>query len=168
MTLSATLARTLDSKLVLLGLAVLLSAPFAPSARAELATWDQSRVTAIAQQLAAASETWRQALRDQPDSGAIGSGGAESSVGLVQKAQVLLEQSRALAGHLAAGDGHDETRNLYRSLEELIDDTEALAQRAEVDQATLGAWAKITDLQRQIAPYYDPKALDGAGQGASR
>lgn len=167
MTLSSTLARTLGSKLGLFGLAVFVAALFAPSAGAELASWDQNRVTAIAQQLPAASEAWLQALRDQPGGG-IGSGSAEAGTGLVQKAQVLHEQSTALAGHLSAGQGYEKTRNLYRSLKELIDDTEVQAQRAELDQPTLDAWAKITDLQRQIAPYYDPKALDDTGSGASR
>lgn len=167
-TLARTLARTLDSRLGLLGLAVFVSALFAPSAGAELAPWDQGRVTAIAQQLPAACEAWLQALRDQPDSGFIGSGDAESGTGLVQKAQMLQEQSTALAGHLAAGQGYDKTRDLYRSLEELIDDTEVQAQRAELDQPALAAWAKIADLQRQIAPYYDPKALERNGQGAAR
>lgn len=71
MTLSPTHARILDSKLRLLGLAVLLSAPFAASGRAELVAWDQSRVTAIAQQLPAASDAWLQAVRDQPGTGFI-------------------------------------------------------------------------------------------------
>lgn len=167
MTLASTLARTLDAKLALCGLAVFVSALFAPSAGAELAPWDQSRVTAIAQPLPAASETWLQALRDQPG-GFIGSGSAESGTGLVQKAQGLQEQSTALASHLAAGQGYDKTRDLYRSLKELIDDTEVQAQRAELDQPALDAWAKIADLQRQLAPYYDPKALDDAEPGASR
>jgi hypothetical protein len=26
----------------------------------------------------------------------------------------------------------------------------------------MDAWAKVADLMRQIAPYYDPKALDAA------
>lgn len=100
-----TFARTLGSKRALLGLALLLSPPFVSSALAELATWDQSRVTAIGRQLPAASEAWLQAVRDQPGSGLIGSGDAESSGGLVAKAQALHEQSQALAGHLAAGKG---------------------------------------------------------------
>ena len=73
---------------------------------------------------------------------------------------MLHEQSRALAAHLAKGKGHDETRNMYRSLKEIVDDTEVQARRTELDEPTLDAWAKVADLLRQIAPYYDPKALD--------
>ena len=46
---------TLSPKLVLLGLVVFPSALFASPAGAELAKWDQTRVTEIAQQLAKAA-----------------------------------------------------------------------------------------------------------------
>lgn len=131
---------------------------------AELTPWDQARVTAIAQQLAAAADAWEQAVRAQPG-GEIGSGDAESEFGLGMKARVLREQSQALAGQLAKGEGYDETRDSYRDMKELIDDTEELAQRAELEAPTMDAWAKLIGAQRQIAPYYDPKALDESDGG---
>lgn len=137
----------------------------AAPAGAELATWDQTRVTAIAQQLAAACDAWEQSVREQPGGG-LGSGEAESEFGIGTKARLLREQSKSLAAHLAAGKGHDETRNFYRSLKEMIDDTEVLARQSELDGPTMDAWSKVADLQRQIAPYYDPKALDESGAGA--
>ena len=126
---------------------------------AELAKWDQGHVTEIAQQLAKACDAWLLAVREQPGE-QIGSGVAAEGFGLVQKAQLLHEQSRALAAHLAKGKGQDETRNLHRSLKETVDDTEVEAKREFLDETTLDAWAKVADLLRQIAPYYDPKALD--------
>jgi len=141
-----------------LALAAGLAALFSSPAGAELATWDQARVTAIAQQLAAACDAWEQALRRQPGE-AIGSGRAEEGFGLGQQARVLREQSRALAAHLEAGKGHDQTVHEYQSLKEVVDDTEVEAQRAALDEPTLDAWAGVADLLRQIAPYYDPKAL---------
>lgn len=134
--------------------------PAGPAA-AELAAWDQARVTGIAQQLAGACDAWEQAVREQP-----GAGAEASEFGLGMKARVLKEQSQALAGHLAKGEGHDQTRNYYRDLKELVDDTEEMAQRSELDDPTLAAWAKVVDLQRQIAPYYDPKALGAGAAGA--
>jgi len=136
---------------------VALSSP----ASAELATWDQARVTELAQQLVQASDAWEQAVRKQ-SGGDIGSGEAE--LGLGTKARVLKEQSQALAGHLAKGQGYDKTHNYYRSLKELIDDTEEIAQRSELEEPTMDAWAKVADLQRQIAPYYDPKANQEAAE----
>ena len=152
-----TLARRLGLSAFAGCLSFALSA--APAA-AELATWDQTRVTGLAQQLAQACDAWEQAVREQP-----GAGAEASEFGLGMKARGLQEQSQALAGHLAKGEGHDETRNYYRSLKELIDDTEEMAQRSELDEPTMDAWAKVDDLQRQVAPYYDPKALEGAGAG---
>jgi hypothetical protein len=76
----------------------------------------------------------------------------------VDESRGLREQSLALAGHLKAGKGHDETRNEYRSLKEIVDDIAEQARRSPLDEPTMDAWAKVTDLLRQIAPYYDPKA----------
>lgn len=150
-------------RFVLAGLSMLVAFGAAP-AGAELASWDQARVTAIAQQLVAAADAWEQAVREQPG-GEIGSGDAESEFGLGMKARVLREQSQALAGQLAKGEGHDETRNSYRDMAELIDDTEELAQRSELEAPTMDAWAKLVDAQRQIAPYYDHKALEESDGG---
>ena len=149
-------------KLGVFGLAMAVVALSSP-ASAELATWDQARVTELAQQLVQASDAWEQAVRKQPG-GEIGSGDAESGFGLGMKARVLKEQSQALAGHLAKGQGYDKTHNYYRSLKELIDDTEEIAQRSELEEPTMDAWAKVADLQRQIAPYYDPKANQEAAE----
>jgi len=148
---------------LLIGFAATSAVVLATAAAAELATWDQARVTAIAKQLADASDAWELAVREQPG-GEIGSGDAEDQFGIVNKARVLSEQAHALADHLAKGEGHDKTRNYYRDLKEVVDDTEELAQRSELDEPTMGAWAKVADLQRQIAPYYDAKANEEKGQ----
>ena len=150
---------TLSPKLALLGLVVFSSALSASPARAELAKWDQARVTEIAQQLAEACNAWWLAMREQPGD-RIGSGEALDQFGLVQKAEVLHDQSRGLADDLAKGKGHDETLNAYRGLKEIVDDSEDEAERANLDDPSLNAWAKVAGLLRQIAPYYDPKALD--------
>jgi hypothetical protein len=80
------------------------------------------------------------------------------------KARRLREQARVLAGQLAKGEGHDQTRNYYRDIVEIVDDTEEIASRAELEEPAMDAWAKVADLQRQIAPYYDPKATAETGQ----
>lgn len=150
------------SKLGVFGLAMAVAALSSP-ASAELATWDQARVTGLAQQLVQATDAWQLAVREQPG-GDVGSGDAQEQFGLTMKARVLNEQAQALAGHLAKGEGYDKTHNYYRSLKELIDDTEEIAQRSELDEPTMDAWSKVADLQRQIAPYFDPKADQEAAQ----
>src|SRR5574338_448074 len=126
------------------------------SAAADLAPWDQARVTGIAKQLANACDAFDQAVRQQPGMGDLGAGQAEMGLSLGGRAQALREQSQALADHLEKGKGHDPTRNEWRSLREIADDVEERAQRHELDDPTLAAWARVADLMRQLAPYYAP------------
>lgn len=139
----------------------------ASPALAELASWDQDRVTSIAKELSAATDAWWQAVRNQPETGVVGSGDAQDGSSMVDEARTLHEQAQALAGHLANGKGHDQTRNVYRDLEEIVDDQEVQAQRAELDEPTMDAWAKVADAMRQLAPYYDPKAGAGSEDDAT-
>ena len=128
-------------------------------ALADLAAWDQARVTSLAKQLADSSDAFEQAIRKEPGLGQVGSGSAEMGFGVGQKARVLKEQSLTLAGHLETGKGHDETKNAWRGLKEIADDVAEDAQRSELSEPALDAWAKVADLMRQLAPYYDAKAL---------
>ena len=140
-----------------LALILAAAACLATPASAELAKWDQARVTSIAQQLATACDAFWQAVQRQPG-GAIGSGDAGHVFGMQNETRTMTEQSRALAAHLAAGNGYEPTRNEYRGLKEMADDIEEEAQQSSLDEPTMDAWAKLADLLRQIAPYYDPKA----------
>jgi len=137
-----------------LAFAALASLP----AAADLAKWDQQRVTAAAQDLATASEAWWQAVRRQPLE-MVGDAADEGSI--LNKARVLQEMSAGLASHLKEGQGHDKTVDMYKSFKEVTDDTEEAAQRAALDEPTMDAWAKVASALRVIAPYYDPKADAG-------
>jgi hypothetical protein len=128
-------------------------------AAADLAAWDQGRATGIAKQLADACNAFEVAVLKQPGMDQVGEGSAGEGSELIQKSRTLREQSLALAGHLEKGKGHDETRNYWRGLKELSDDVSESAERAALDEPTMDAWAKVQDLMRQLAPYYDPKAL---------
>jgi hypothetical protein len=136
--------------------AALVASPVA----AELAKWDQAQVTAIAQDLAKAGEGWEQATRRLPGE-TLGSGSAQEDFDMVQQGRVIREQSGTLAKHVASGKGQADTLDLYKSLKEVVDDTEEAAQRAELDEPTMDAWAKVADAMRRIAPYYDAKADAG-------
>ena len=146
---------SLVARLLSLALVALLATP----AAAELAQWDQARVTELATQLASACNAFEQAVRENPDTTG---GTGDAAFGAQENARELHAQSEALAAHLRDGKSHDQTRNMYRSLKEVVDDTEQNTQRAPLDQPVMDAWAKVADLLRQIAPYYDPKALDDA------
>lgn len=152
------------SKSRLFASAAALAVMAASPALAELTPWDQDRVTSIAKELSAAADAWWQALRAQPETGVVGSGDAQDDSSMVDEARTLHEQAQALAGHLANGKGHDQTRDLYRDLEEIVGDQEVQAQRAELGEPTMDAWAKVADEMRQLAPYYDQKADGESGQ----
>jgi hypothetical protein len=146
---------TTVAKLVGLGLGITLlgSTPGA----ADLAKWDQAVVTGIAKQLPDATERLQNVLRDEPAQ-TIGSGDTESFLGLQQQARRLHEQGTMLDKHLQAGKGHDETLDYYRTFREVWDDTMVNARRSELPEPTMDAFARVEDLLRQLAPYYDPKA----------
>lgn len=138
---------------------VILALASVRPAAAELATWDQGAVTALANELVEATTAWQLAIRQQPGGGeVVGSGDSQQQFGLVYKSRALQEQAQALAGHLAKGEGHDKTRNYYRSFKEMSDDSVVLVGQSELDEPTLAAWNKVLEIQHKIAPYYDPKA----------
>ena len=109
--------RTLAIPISALALAVAVGCASNSPPATGLAPWDQARVTAIGQQLTAAADAWQLAVRRQnPDR--LGSGSAEEGIDLTEKAQIVSEQARSLAGHLKAGQGRDQTYNPFRSLKE--------------------------------------------------
>jgi hypothetical protein len=137
-----------------LGLAVAVGCASNSPPAAGLAPWDQARVTAIGEQLSAAADAWQLAVRRENDD-RLGSGTAEEGIKLTEKAQLVSEQARSLAGHLKAGERRDQTYDAFRSLKEQVDDADDFQSRSELDQPTLAAWARFTGLLAQIKPYYE-------------
>lgn len=130
-----------------------LASLFATAALAEPTAWDQAQVTAIGKDLAAAGEGWEQAVRRQPGL-TVGSGEAEDVFNMLEESQALNRQTTALSAELAAGKGHDKTYDMYRTLKEMMDDTQVQLERAEIIAPTKAAWAKVTDAMGRLAPYY--------------
>jgi hypothetical protein len=147
----------LARRVLLLGLAAGVAACASTPDRADLAPWDQARVTAIAEQLAGAADAWWQAVREQPG-GTPGSGTAQDYFQLQQNAQMLHRQATSLAAHLKAGDGYEKTVHSYQALREIVDDSQVEAQRAFLAKPAQEAWARVAGLVGQVAPYYDPRA----------
>jgi hypothetical protein len=141
-----------------IGFAAVFTLLAAGVASAQLATWDQARVTEIAKTLATAAQGWETQTREAVAGSMLP---AEEPDSLPGRARVLREMSDSLAAHLAKGDGYDKTKDQYRSIREVADDTEEAAQRSPLEEPVMDAWAKVADALRQIAPYYDPKANQG-------
>lgn len=114
-----------------------------PAASAPTA-WDQAQVTNLAQQLATAGRAFQAAVLREPAAGPR----------LQTNARTVTEQCEMLAAHLAKGDGQDKTKDYYRGLEEVTDDTVELQSEAPFGELTASTWAKVADLVRQIGAYY--------------
>jgi hypothetical protein len=146
----------ISKRIAIIG-AVACTALFAASAHAALAKWDQALVTQIAQDLAPAADGWWEALRRQP--AFVGDAMDESS--LLGKARVLKEMSSSLADQLKQGKDRAKTLDQYKSIKEIVDDTEVRMQQTSLDEPTMDAWAKVAGAIGRIAPYYDPNANAG-------
>lgn len=117
------------------------------------ATWDQARVTDIAQKLSAATkDLYVEALKapDRPP------GNARRAQYLAREdLRQLNNLARRLAAQLRDGKGRDETEGIYIRLQQKRRDAESEGRKIDLGQNTLDKIAPATDLMRQIAPYYD-------------
>jgi hypothetical protein len=129
-------------------------------ATADLAAWDQARATTIAKGLAKACDDFDQTVRKQPGLADVGAGSAEAGFSLGHSSRALREQSLALSDHLEKGKSHDQTKNEWRTLKEVSDDIAESGRHTPLEDPLLAAWSKVQDQMRQLAPYYDPKALN--------
>ena len=89
------------------------SSPASSPAGAQLAPWDQAKVTELANQLAeAANELYGTFYKQGPPQ--VGSGQGEDYRQLKQEVQDIQDESKQLAGALGKGKGREDTRNDYR------------------------------------------------------
>jgi hypothetical protein len=129
----------------------------AAPARAELATWDQSKVTELAKRFADATNELYDTFYKQPPP-TRGSMQSRAYAQLRQKVRALRVEAGSLAGDLAKGEGYEETLPSYDSLMELVRDARRNSQRVftttDVQQKATAARLILN----QLTPYYDPDA----------
>jgi hypothetical protein len=131
-----------------------------PSASfAELAQWDQERVTALGAELTEACDALYDTFVKEPEKG-IGSGQARDYYRLRQVIRRIKTEARHLSASLAAGEGYDQTLPIYENLMTMVRDARELSQRTFTSNFVLDKAAAAGDVLRRIAPYYDPKALE--------
>ena len=137
---------------------VLLSLAWTPPARAgELATWDQEKVTAIAEEIAQAARALRDTLRRQPPP-TLGQAGKRAFWQLREEMQVLDSASRRLHRALADGAGRDETFPTYRRLLTTARRAEREARRIALGEPALGRIYAAADAIRRIRPFYEAES----------
>ncbi len=129
------------------------------AAFAELAAWDQERVTAIAKDLVESSDALYDTFFAQPRP-TVASGQGQSYYRLKQMLRRIKQEARHLAAQLDDGKGYDETLPTYEHLTELVDYARPEARRTFSSDQLLGKMTAAGDDLRRLAPYYDPKALE--------
>jgi hypothetical protein len=127
---------------------------------AELAKWDQERVTALAGELAEATNALHTTFVKEPPA-TVGSGQSRDYYRLRQMVRRIRSDARNLSSSLANGEGYDETLPIYESLMVSVRDARETAKRTFTSNFVLDKAAAAGDVLRRIAPYYDPNALSG-------
>ena len=127
----------------------------AASAGAELAPWDQGKVTGIAKELVKAAQDLYDTFYKQPVP-TVGSGQARSYQRLKQKIRGIRTQAKQLSGDLEKGEGQESTLPAYEDLMQLVrsarDDGRKVFTTKDVEaKATV-----VRDQLNKLGPYYDP------------
>ena len=127
-------------------------------AGADLAKWDQAKVSDLAKQLADATQALNDTFYLQPPPGR-GSMQSRAYQELRQKIRMIRLEAGALSASLAKGEGHEETLPSYESLMQMVRDARRDAQQVF---STVDVQQKATAVRvilNQISPYYDPDAV---------
>jgi hypothetical protein len=122
---------------------------------AELATWDQEKVTAIAGDLSQAAQELRDALRRVPAPTVGGRPGRRAFFALREEVQVLASASRRLHTALGEGAGLDETYPTYRRLLVTARRGERELRRVGLGEPVSGKIKETADAIRRIRPFYE-------------
>jgi hypothetical protein len=147
------LPRILAIAVLALVFAVSLAAP----AGAELAAWDQAKVAALGKQLnQAANDLYSTFYKQGPPQ--LGSGQADDYRNLKQTIRRIQSEAREFDAALAKGDGHDDTKDIYENLMELVRDAREDARRVFTTKDVLDRASAMRQLLNQVSPYYDPDA----------
>jgi hypothetical protein len=138
-----------------IALAVLLVLGLAAPVHAELAAWDQAKVTALAKELAKASDDLYTAFYLQPK---MGIGERRDYYRLQQDVRHLKNDARGMAEALGKGVGRDETLPSYEDLMQTVRRAQDNAGRVFTTKDVQDKAAAARALLNQISPYYDANA----------
>ena len=124
--------------------------------RADLAKWDQAKVTAGAEALAQATVVLRDGLRAKPP-GTLGQPGRRAFFSLREEVQVLVSTSRRLQRALANGAGMEETYPTFRRLVRAGRRGVREIRRIDLGKETRTNVEAVADGIRKLRPYYEPE-----------
>lgn len=142
--------------LVLLGSCLGLLVASAGSA--QLANWNQERVTKLAAVLKERTAALYDTFYKEPVP-TIGTAQARSYYRVKELVRRIRREARQLSDQLDKGAGREETLPIYENLMTMVRDAQEEARRTFTSDTILNSAASAGDALRQISPYYDPEAL---------
>lgn len=128
------------------------------TADAELIPWDQTKVTALAQQLEQKSTALYDTFYKQPVP-SIGSGHSQDYRRLKQEVRRIRSEARELASALEKGESREDTLPIYEQLMEIVRSARDNARRVFTTQDVQARAGEVRQTLNQLAPYYDPDAV---------
>lgn len=150
------------TRLLALGLAATaFAAGLATSAAAELAAWDQKRVTAMAKELADAVGK-ASVEADKGKGSRVDVGKERSYYELREDLRLAKNSARHLAKQLESGKGREETYPTYRRLKTIRNDAAENARRAVMPDETVAAITAAGGLMLRLRPYYEEEPAEEA------
>ena len=129
----------------------------AAGAAAELAPWDQARVTALAAQLVPAASELYDTFYKQPQPPSTPRS-ARDYARLKRDIRRIRSQARGLAADLERGAGREQTLPAYRSLMSSVAWARERARSIFTTQDLEASAAALGRILGQLAPFYDPEA----------
>jgi hypothetical protein len=129
----------------------------AGAAHAELAAWDQAKVTALGKQLKDATKNLYDTFYKQPPP-QLGAGQGNDYRRLKQTMRRIQSEARELDSELSKGKGRDDTLDIYENLMSLVRDARDDARRVFTTQDVQNSAAEARKVLNELAPYYDPDA----------
>ncbi len=128
----------------------------AGAASADLAKWDQARVTKYATELAVATDDLRQALEG------VGIQNATQANAYYQVRETVKNLDTAaegLASALQSGDGYEKTLPRYKRLQSLRRDAADQGRRADIPEAVFEKVFSVGNALFLLTPYYEEEKL---------
>jgi hypothetical protein len=149
---------------ILAGSAPVLAQTQPPPSKTEPGGWNQGRVAAIAEKLAAEfAELQMQASQHPPD---ISFSQQRAQYELEEDIRLLKNTSRHLATELKAGKGREETLPIFKRMKTLRADAEENARKTVVTEHILDQILEAGGVLLQLQPYYrEAEPPGGAGPG---
>jgi hypothetical protein len=128
------------------------------AAHAELAKWDQAKVSALSKQLAEATKALQDTFSTRPPPN-LGSGDSHDYLRLKQVVRRIRQEATALDSDIRAGGGMEATQNSYETLMTNVRDAREIAGRIFATQDIKDRATAVRTVLNQLAPYYDPDAV---------